>query len=500
MVLNDAVLSVRRLEKVYPNGTAALKSASFDIAGATIYGLIGANGAGKSTLIKILSGAIPASGGEIVWSGERRDWRRPADAAAAGIATIHQHIPLAGTLSVRENVFLASSRPWRESGFERRRFDELLEAVGYDIDPEAIVDELPIGRRQMVCILQALAADARLLIMDEPTASLSDTERTMVFDTIRRLRDSRGTSVLFISHFLDEILELCQQVTVLRDGVTVLNEPRAAIDEQKLIVAIVGREAALAGENRAAFVREADAPVLDVRGLSSPGRLDQVAFSVRPGEVVGLAGLLGSGRSEIMHAIFGADPTASGSVTIAGLPVPRTIAAAIAAGIVLVPEDRIRQALFVNESIRWNTTLPNPAPVSMWGLVPVEALEERRADEIISAFSVIAPNADVLVAELSGGNAQKIALSRALAADCRVLLLDEPTAGVDIGAKADIRRVVSEIAETGTAIVVAISDFEELLAICDRVLVVSEGRIIAERRAAYTSEHELMALAGGLTN
>ena len=500
MVLNDAVLSVRRLEKVYPNGTAALKSASFDIAGATIHGLIGANGAGKSTLIKILSGAIPASGGEIVWSGERRDWRRPADAAAAGIATIHQHIPLAGTLSVRENVFLASSRPWRESGFERRRFDELLEAVGYDIDPEAIVDELPIGRRQMVCILQALAADARLLIMDEPTASLSDTERTMVFDTIRRLRDLRGTSVLFISHFLDEILELCQQVTVLRDGVTVLNEPRGAIDEQKLIVAIVGREAALAGENRAAFVREADAPLLDVRSLSSSGRLDQVAFSVRPGEIVGLAGLLGSGRSEIMHAIFGADPTASGSVTIAGLPVPRTIAGAIAAGIVLVPEDRIRQALFVNESIRWNTTLPNPAPVSMLGLFPVEALEEQRADEIISAFSVVAPNADVLVGELSGGNAQKIALSRALAADCRVLLLDEPTAGVDIGAKADIRRVVSEIAETGTAIVVAISDFEELLAICDRVLVVSEGRIIAERRAAGTSEHELMALAGGLTN
>ena len=500
MVLNDAVLSVRRLEKVYPNGTAALKSASFDIAGATIHGLIGANGAGKSTLIKILSGAIPASGGEIVWSGERRDWRRPADAAAAGIATIHQHIPLAGTLSVRENVFLASLRPWRESGFERRRFDELLEAVGYDIDPEAIVDELPIGRRQMVCILQALAADARLLIMDEPTASLSDTERTMVFDTIRRLRDSRGTSVLFISHFLDEILELCQQVTVLRDGVTVLDESRGAIDEQKLIVAIVGREAALAGENRAAFVREADAPLLDVRSLSSSGRLDQVAFSVRPGEVVGLAGLLGSGRSEIMHAIFGADPTASGSVTIGGLPVPRTIAGAIAAGIVLVPEDRIRQALFVNESVRWNTTLPNPAPVSMWGLVPVEALEERRADEIISAFSVVAPNADVLVGELSGGNAQKIALSRALTADCRVLLLDEPTAGVDIGAKADIRRVVSEIAETGTAIVVAISDFEELLAICDRVLVVSEGRIIAERRAAGTSEHELMALAGGLTN
>jgi ribose transport system ATP-binding protein len=497
---SDEVLSVRRLEKVYPNGTVALKNASFDIAGATIHGLIGANGAGKSTLIKILSGAIPASAGEIIWLNERREWRRPADAAAAGITTIHQHIPLAGTLSVRENVFIASAQPWRDSDFERRRFDELLEAVGYDIDPDAIVEELPIGRRQMVSILQALAADARLLIMDEPTASLSDTERAMVFDTIRRLRDSRGASILFISHFLDEVLELCQRVTVLRDGVTVLNEPRHAIDEQKLIVAIVGREAALAAVNRPAIDRDAEAALLEVSDLSSPGRIENIALAIKAGEIVGLAGLLGSGRSEIMHAIFGADPAAGGSVTLADKPVPRTIAASMAAGIVLVPEDRVRQALFLNESIRWNTTLPNPAPVSALDLFPVQALEDRRANAIIAAFSVVAPNADIPVAELSGGNAQKIALGRALAEDCRVLLLDEPTAGVDIGAKADIRHVIADIAAKGTAVMVAISDFEELLAICDRVLVVSEGRIIAERRAAETNEHELMALASGLTH
>jgi ribose transport system ATP-binding protein len=488
------------LEKVYPNGTAALKNASFDIAGATIHGLIGANGAGKSTLIKILSGAIQASGGEIVWRGEQRNWRRPAEAAAAGIATIHQHIPLAGTLSVRENVFLASRQPWRVSRSERRRFDELLEALGYDIDPETIVDDLPIGRRQMVSILQALAADARLLIMDEPTASLSDTERTMVFDTIRRLRDNHGTSVLFISHFLDEILELCQRVTVLRDGSTVLDEPRATIDEEKLIVAIVGRQAVLANVNRSALADEAAEPLLTVRGLSSPGRLHDIDLAARPGEIVGLAGLLGSGRSEILHAIFGADPRASGVVELAGQPVRRTIAAAIGAGIVLVPEDRIRQALFVDESIRWNTSLPNPDPVCAMRLFPVEAREDRRAAEIISVFSVVAPNAEILVGELSGGNAQKVALGRALATNCRVLLLDEPTAGVDIGAKADIRRAVAEIAAKGAAIIVAISDFEELLALCDRVLVVSEGRIIAERRSTETSEHELMALVGGLTN
>jgi ribose transport system ATP-binding protein len=496
---SEPILAVRRLEKVYPNGTVALKNASFEVAGAAIHGLIGANGAGKSTLIKILSGAIPASGGEVVWCGEQRVWRRPADAADAGIATIQQHIPLAGTLSVRENVFLASRRAWRDSPFERRRFAELLETVGYDIDPDAIVDDLPIGRRQMVCILQALAADARLLIMDEPTASLSDTERAIVFETIRRLRQSRGTSVLFISHFLDEVLELCQQVTVLRDGVTVLNEPRAAVDEKKLIVAIVGRDAALAAVKRAAFAHKQTEPLLEVKALSSPGRLRNVQFSVKRGEVVGLAGLLGSGRSEILHAVFGADPTATGEVSIAGRRVGRTVTEALTAGIVLVPEDRVRQALFLNETIRWNTTLPNPGPVSAFRLFPVEALEERRATQIMSAFSVVAADADVPVGQLSGGNAQKIALGRALATDCRVLLLDEPTAGVDIGAKADIRRAIADIAANGAAIVVVISDFEELLGVCDRILVLAEGRLIAERHAADTSEHELTALAGGLS-
>jgi ribose transport system ATP-binding protein len=497
---SEPILSVRRLEKVYPNGTTALRNASFDIAGAAVHGLIGANGAGKSTLIKILSGAIPASGGDIIWRGDSRTWRRPADAAAAGIATIHQHIPLAGTLSVRENVFLASKQAWRASRFESRRFDELLETVGYDIDPDAIVSELPIGRRQMVSILQALAADARLLIMDEPTASLSDTERTLIFDTIRRLRDTQGTSILFISHFLDEVLELCQHVTVLRDGVTVLDEPRAAIDEQKLIVAIVGREAALAGIDRTAFAREDAEPLLKVTALSSTGRLRGVDLAVRPGEIVGFAGLLGSGRSEIMHAIFGADKNATGDVTVNGRPIRHSIGAAMAAGIVLVPEDRATQALFMDKSIRWNTTLPRPEPVCAMDLFPLPSLEKRRAAEIIAAFSVVAPDDDVEVGALSGGNAQKVALGRALSPDCRVLLLDEPTAGVDIGAKADIRRVVSELADEGIAVVVAISDFEELIGFCDRVLVVSEGRIIAERRAAETSEHELMALASGLTN
>jgi ribose transport system ATP-binding protein len=322
----------------------------------------------------------------------------------------------------------------------------------------------------------------------------------MVFATVRRLRDTRGTSILFISHFLDDVLELCQSVTVLRDGATVLNDSREAIDEQRLIAAIVGRDGVLGKVDRSALTHEGSASTLQVSGLSSPGRLHGIDLGVRRGEIVGLAGLLGSGRSEIMHAIFGADPKATGVVTLAGRPVKPTIAAAIAAGIVLVPEDRRRQALFMDESIRWNTSLPNSGPICSLDLFPIPSLEKQRAADIISTFSVVAPNDEIAVSALSGGNAQKIALGRALAGDCRVLLLDEPTAGVDIGAKADISRAVADLAAKGAAVMVAISDFEELLGLCDRVVVIAEGRIIAERRSTDSSEHELMALAGGLMN
>jgi ribose transport system ATP-binding protein len=496
-MLNQPILSIKAVQKVYPNGTVALKNASFDVASETIHGLIGANGAGKSTLIKILSGVVPASNGQIIWCGTSRIWQNPADAAANGISTIHQHIPLAPTLSVRENVFLASTHPWRNSRSEQARFDRLLESIGYSIDPEALVDDLPIGQRQMVAILQALASQARLLIMDEPTASLSEHERSVVFDAIRRLRDSHGTSVLFISHFLDEIMELCQHVTVLRDGAVVLDRPRDQIDERKLVVAIVGKETSL-DVKRATVSRDA-APLLEVHGLTSAGRINAVDFQVSPGEIVGLAGLFGSGRSEILHAIYGADGRATGTVKIDGRPIGGNIAAALAAGIVMVPEDRIQQALFVNESIRWNASLPNSGAICAMKLFPVTHREKRRADDIISMFSVVAADSDIIIGELSGGNAQKIALSRAVISDWRVLLLDEPTAGVDIGAKADIHRAIAALAAAGAAVIVAISDFEELLGVCDRVLVIASGRIIAERRPADTSEHELTALAGGLT-
>jgi ribose transport system ATP-binding protein len=284
---------------------------------------------------------------------------------------------------------------------------------------------------------------------------------------------------------------------VLRDGLVVLDQPRDQIDERKLVVAIVGKETSL--EVKRPTVSRDTAPLLEVHELASPDRIDGVDLLVRAGEIVGLAGLFGSGRSEILHAIYGADTRATGTVKIDGRPIGRSIPAALAAGIVLVPEDRIQQALFVNESIRWNASLPNSRAICTMNVLPVARKEKRRADDIISTFSVVAANSDIAVGELSGGNAQKIALSRAITADWRVLLLDEPTAGVDIGAKADIHRAIAALAAAGAAVIVAISDFEELLGFCDRVFVIASGRIIAERRPANTTEHELTALAGGLT-
>jgi ribose transport system ATP-binding protein len=492
------LLSIEGLEKTYPNGTTALRGVTFAVAERRIQGLVGANGAGKSTLIKILSGAVPASGGTMTWLGTPRVWRQPVEALQAGIATIHQHIPLAATLSVIENVFLAADRPWRRAGSERRQFRKLIEDVGYDIDPDAIVADLPIGRRQMVSILQAIATEARLLIMDEPTASLSDSEREIVFRTMRWLRDSHGTSILFISHFLDEVMDLCEHVTVLRDGEIVLDESRGSLNEQSLVAGIVGKKSAIYEVKRTSHDLDAARPVLEVTDLASPTGVRDVALSVRAGEIVGLAGVLGSGRSEILHAIFGADPAATGDVTVAGRAVRHAINGALDAGIVLVPEDRNGQALFPAESIRWNLSLPASDEICALNVFPVRMREEARARRIIDTFSVVASSSAIGVGQLSGGNAQKIALGRAMSDACKVLLLDEPTAGVDIGAKADIRRVIDDIAKGGVAVVVVISDFEELLSMCTRILVIANGGIVAERRPEDTSEHELVALASGL--
>ncbi|HEV2441773.1 MAG TPA: sugar ABC transporter ATP-binding protein [Steroidobacteraceae bacterium] len=492
---SSPLLTLQRLEKVYPNGTVALRGVDLTVRSGTVHGLLGANGAGKSTLIRILSGASRATAGNILWRGEHVSWSRPAQARAAGIATLHQQIPLVGTLSVLENVFLAQRGGWRAGRALEARLSRLMASVGYELDPHAPVATLPIGARQMVGILQALAAEATLIVMDEPTASLAAAERRIVHRTIRQLA-AEGRAVLLVSHFLDEVLALTDEVTVLRDGAAVLTSVTGLLDAPGLAAAIVGR-ALREARPRAIADRTGGLRVAEIIALESPGRFAPCSFEIRAGEVLGIAGFLGSGRSELLHAIFGADRSARGEVRLHGRRVRRSPRAAVAAGIALVPEDRRSQALVPELSLSKNLTLAHLGRFARWGFFLRVSSETAAAAQAIDRLGIRARGATTPVTELSGGNAQKVSIARWLCGPTHLLLLDEPTAGIDVGAKAEVLDLVRELAAAGLGVVWVSSELAELVAAADRILIMREGAIVAERIAAETDEEELVLLASG---
>ncbi len=495
MVIDAPLLRLDGVAKTFPNGTVALRGVDMTVRAGRVHGLLGANGAGKSTLIKILSGALPATDGSLLWRGAPVRWRRPIDAKRAGVATIHQHIPLVPTLSVLENILLDGGGWRRRRGDERARIAQLMDRTGTAIDPDALVGDLPIGQRQMVAILQALAGGADLVVMDEPTASLAAPERETVYRIVRHLARSEGKAVLFVSHFLDEIIALTDEVTVLRDGRAALRAETSTLDEGAIATAIAGRAVvALAQEER---VPPAGGIVLRTERLASPGKLAPIDIAVRAGEVVGLAGMLGSGRSELLHAIFGADPDATGTVTLGGAPVGRSPGEAVAAGVALVPEDRVAQGYAPQMPLWQAVSLPQLARHATFGLIPRRAEERQRAAAAIETLSIRTPSVDALVPELSGGNAQKVTIAKWLSPETRLLLLDEPTAGIDIGARTDILRLIRRLAADGLPVIIASSEYEELLAVCDRILILRGGAIVAERAAADVDEHDLILLTGG---
>ena len=491
------LLRLQGITKTYPNGLVALRGVNLDIERGKVHGLLGANGAGKSTLIKILSGSFSASGGRIIWRGGSVEYNSPKEASNLGIATIHQHIPLVSTLSVLENVFLGVDGPWRRDPAYRKRFMELCQRIGYWLAPDRLVSDLSIGQRQMVAILQALGTGAELIVMDEPTASLATSEREVVYRIVRHLSRVENKAILFVSHFLDEVVALTDCVTILRDGQAVVHAQTSDLDEARIAEAIVGRQIA-ALEHAAPQPIRPDAPVLlDVQNLASPGKLEPISLQLRAGEVIGIAGLLGSGRSELLHAIFGADPDATGVVKVEGRVMRRSPIAAVNAGLGLVPEDRMDQGLVPGFEIWRNTTLPALDGVSWLRWLPQRELERKRGADAIRRLQIKADSPDILVTELSGGNAQKVTIGKWLFSDVKVFLLDEPTAGIDIGAKTDILLLVRELAAEGKAVIIVSSEFEEILAVSGRILVMRDGRVVAERRGQETSEHELILLAGG---
>ena len=492
------LLELRGIRKVFPNGTVALRGADLNVRSGSVHGLLGANGAGKSTLIKILSGALEVSGGGLFWKGAPVRWTRPIHAKAAGIATLYQHVPLVPTLSVLENVLLGSKGTWRQRAEDRERVGAILDEVGYAVDLDAPVASLSIGQRQMVAILQALSGGADLVVMDEPTASLSNPERRTVHRIVRQLAGEQGKAVLFVSHFIDEIIALTDEVTVLRDGRATLNAPTDTLSEEAIAEAIAGREVVtLEREHRAQARGEV---VVEARRIASPGTLAETNLTVARGEIVGIAGMLGSGRSELLHALFGADPAATGELWIEGERLGPTAEERVAAGVALVPEDRAEQGYVPAFTIAENISLPTLRQFSGAGLLPRRSAEHAASVAAIERLSIKAPGPDTLVTELSGGNAQKVVIAKWLTGHSRFLLLDEPTAGIDIGARTDVLRLIRRAADDGLPVLLVSSEFHELLALCDRILVMRDGAVVAERRGDAITEQELILLAGSSAN
>lgn len=492
------LLSLHGIQKTFPNGTVALRGVDFAAYAGSVHGLLGANGAGKSTLIKILSATFGATGGRQVWKGEDVAFASPLDANKAGIATIHQNIPLVPTLSVLENVFLWREGGWRRSAADRIRFEQICDTVGYHVSPDVLVGDLSIGARQMVCILQALSHGADLIVMDEPTASLAKDEREIVYSTVRRLAD-QGKGIIFVSHFLDEIVALTDEVTVLRDGVTVMYAVTKDVAESDIANAIAGKTVGTLEHLKASRGTVRGKIVLECQGLTSPQGLAKTDLTLRAGEVLGIAGLLGSGRSELVHAIFGADAQARGRVTFKGRDMPRSPRQSVRAGMALVPEDRDQQAIIPVFEIWRNTSLPYLDQTAKAGWLLDTATEMDWANQAIAKLNIKADGPESFVTELSGGNAQKVTVARWLFGGAKLLILDEPTAGIDVGAKADILALVRKLAADGVAVIIISSEFEEILAVADRVLVMRDGAVIAERQARDVSDQDLILLASGIS-
>ncbi|TDQ50760.1 sugar ABC transporter ATP-binding protein [Actinorugispora endophytica] len=475
----------------------ALQGVSLTLRAGEIHALCGENGAGKSTLVKMIAGVHQPDEGRIEVDGEPAVFARPADAQRAGVAVIYQEPTLFPDLSVAENIFMGRQPLARGRRIDKAAMhaasDALFARLGVRIDPARPAKGLSIADQQLIEIAKALSLQARVLVMDEPTAALSGVEVERLFTVARSLRDS-GSAILFISHRFDEVFSLCDRVTVMRDGRYISTDPIGELTVDAVVRKMVGRDIA------ALFPKQDTEPgdtVLEVRGLTRAGVFSDVDLTVRAGEIVALAGLVGAGRSEVMRAVFGVDRYDSGTVSVNGRALPKASpAAAMAAGVALVPEDRRQQGLVMELSVERNATLTRRWPLSRFGLLRSSA-EEGTAREWAERLQVKAGRLTDAVSTLSGGNQQKVVLAKWLATGPKVLIVDEPTRGIDVGTKSEVHRLLSELAGQGLAVVMVSSELPEVLGMADRVLVMHEGRISAELSRDEATEESVMYAATG---
>ena len=485
-----ALLEVRGLTKEYP-GVRALNGVDFDVRPGEVHCIVGPNGAGKSTLIKCISGAVDPTDGEVLLDGEPLAHGNPSAAIGRGVATIYQELDLVADLRVADNIFLGHEL--RKRGFldrarMRRETTALLKRIGHEaIAPNTRVSDLRPAGQQVVSIARSLSHEVRLLIMDEPSAILDESEIETLFDVVRRLT-AEGVGVVYISHRLDEIRRIGDRVTVLREGATVVSGLPASTPSDDLVTHMVGTAFEQLFPERATGGGRV---LLEVRDLQRLPDVKAASFDLHAGEVLGIAGLVGAGRSELLRAIYGVDRRDSGEVLLDGEPLPAGRPhRAIAAGMGLAPEDRKSQALLLDWDLTKNVTLPD---VARFQQVLIRVKAERQAAETqLAALHTTPSDGSRRARQLSGGNQQKVVLARWLLKECKVLLLDEPTRGVDVGAKAELFRIVTDLALEGLGVIVVSSEIEELLGLCTRILVMREGELVAELDGAEATELDVV--------
>ncbi|CAN5549272.1 sugar ABC transporter ATP-binding protein [soil metagenome] len=495
----DALPPLMRVEAVCKNfaGVKALKSASLTLLRGEVHALIGENGAGKSTLTKVITGAISADSGVLEIDGRQVSGNTPGMARDLGVASIYQQPSLFPHLTVAENIALAlegGSGGWRvDWKARRRRAEELIGSLGAKIDPLRLASSLSMAEQQIVEIAKALGAEAKILIMDEPTALLSDREVEPLFRLVRRLR-ANGVGIIYISHRLEEIAAIADRITVMRDGETIACRDAATVDRAELIQLMVGRSVASVFPKREVAIGEV---ALEVRDLNyAPVGLRGISFSVRSGEIFGLAGLVGSGRTELARVLFGLTPCADG-ILVQGQAVRIDSSRdAIALGIGYVPEDRRQHGVILEMGIAKNVSLASLGTVSRWGWIDAEK-EFKLAEGYRESLRIKAASVSVPVGTLSGGNQQKVALARWLAIRPRILILDEPTQGVDVGSKAEIHEFVVQLAEQGVAVVLISSELPEVLGMCDRIGVFHAGSLAGVLSREEATQEKILTLAFG---
>lgn len=493
-----ALLQLERINKSFP-GVRALHDVTMRVLPGEIHGLLGENGAGKSTLMKVLNGVYQADSGRILWQGQEVSIQSPHEAQAQGISMIHQELALVGYLDAGKNIFLGREPKGRVPGTIDRRTmyreaKAIIDELGLEIDVRRPVRLFSLAQQQMIEVAKALSLDARLIVMDEPTSSLTDREVETLFNQMRKLRD-RGVAVIFISHRLDEIFEICDRVTVLRDGELVATSPIEDLTREILIKQMVGREVDQIYEKRT------DKPtqkiILAVDNLRRGNVVRDVSFHLYKGEILGIAGLVGAGRTELVETIFGVHPASGGTIRLEGEPVTiRRPDQAIRYGIGFVTEDRKGQGLFPVLNVAANITMNKlgslvSAILVNWGRV------RNLAEEYIKRLDIRTPSTQQRVSNLSGGNQQKVIIARWLTLNPRVLILDEPTRGIDVGAKSEIYRLMQRLASSGVSIIMVSSELPEVLGVSDRILVMHEGRIAGEFDPRTATQDQLMTAATG---